>query len=510
MRTVDTDGGGDVDATSDSRLDDVGPRTPDTGQRELDAAMVTSTDAFGVDDAFAPQDALASPDAFVAADALVPPDAFTSADAPPSYPVLVTVRGLVGGGLVLRNNGTDDLTVSPAGGADVTRTFTTPLLVLSSYHVTVSSQPLDQSCAVAGVSMGTVTGPVNVEVLCTLLPHTIGGELFGLGSGSITLTNNGGNALTLSANASFTFTAPLTSGSPYAVAISSLPAAHQCTVTRGAGVVMGANVTDVRVDCSPSGARVLTFTGAAETFDVPPGVTQLTIVALGAGGGSGGGIGGRGGQASGVLGVSGGEVLVVHVGGRGGPGGPGGGSRDGGFNGGGAGGERRSSTEQHGGGGGGASDVRRSGGTLADRVIVAGGGGGGAVGMYRCGSGGGGGGYYGGGGGSGAIPNCATDPARGGTQTSGGAPGTPGPGVAGTAGTLGSGGVGGDYLGSVPPAYGGFGGAGGGVVGGDAGCLAANSAGGGGGGSSYVGGVTGGSTVTGGGSTGHGQVTISW
>src|SRR5262245_53334525 len=64
------------------------------------------------------------------------------------------------------------------------------------------------------------------------------------------------------------------------------------------------------------------FTGAAQSFTVPPGVCSLSITAVGAGGGEGGGLqvssaGGAGGSATATVTVVPGEVLTVMVGGQG-------------------------------------------------------------------------------------------------------------------------------------------------------------------------------------------------
>jgi hypothetical protein len=59
----------------------------------------------------------------------------------PVYAVGGTVSGLSGGGLVLRNNGGDDLAV----GANGPFTFTTPLRAGSMYAVTVAHQPTDST-----------------------------------------------------------------------------------------------------------------------------------------------------------------------------------------------------------------------------------------------------------------------------------------------------------------------------------------------------------------------------
>ncbi|MGB6952527.1 MAG: hypothetical protein WBE15_11330, partial [Candidatus Cybelea sp.] len=80
------------------------------------------------------------------------------------------------------------------------------------------------------------------------------------------------------------------------------------------------------------------FTGYEQSFTVPTGVTQLTVVASGASGPSSKySTGGRGGKIRATIPVTPGETLAVFVGGEGALGAYGSGG-SGGFNGGGAGG----------------------------------------------------------------------------------------------------------------------------------------------------------------------------
>jgi parallel beta-helix repeat protein len=74
-----------------------------------------------------------------------------------------TVSGLTGSGLVLADNGGNDLTVSANGAF----TFTTALAVGAAYAVTVRTQPSGQTCSVSNAS-GTVTSSnvTNVAVHC--------------------------------------------------------------------------------------------------------------------------------------------------------------------------------------------------------------------------------------------------------------------------------------------------------------------------------------------------------
>ncbi|MFZ4656017.1 MAG: InlB B-repeat-containing protein, partial [Caldilineaceae bacterium] len=259
-----------------------------------------------------------------------------------------------------------------------------------------------------------------------------------------------------------------------------------------------ATATSTSTPVTP-GSQTFNFTGAAQQFTVPAGVTSVTIQADGAQGNDFAAGGGEGGTVQATISVTPGETLYVYVGGQGGArtGGDGG---AGGFNGGGAGG----SGVLGGYGGGGASDVRQGGNGLANRAVVAGGGG-------SLGAGGGIGGDAGYPVGADGISPGSVGSGSGGTQAGGG---TGGAGFVGGSngidGSLGSGGTGGD--GSQ---FEGGGGGGGGYYGGGGGGGSNDFANGelpgaGGGGSSYyIPNATNVSTTFGG-RTGNGQVIISW
>ena len=85
-----------------------------------------------------------------------------------TYTVGGTVSGLTGSGLVLRNNGGDDLPVSTSG----TFTFANKIAVGAAYVVTVSTQPANptQTCVVTNGSgtMGS-SNVTNVSVACSVV-----------------------------------------------------------------------------------------------------------------------------------------------------------------------------------------------------------------------------------------------------------------------------------------------------------------------------------------------------
>jgi 6-phosphogluconolactonase (cycloisomerase 2 family) len=69
------------------------------------------------------------------------------------------------------------------------------------------------------------------------------------GGVSLQLSNNGTDAVTISANGSFAFPTPLGSGAGYSVTIASQPAGETCVVTNGAGTVAESNVTTIAISC---------------------------------------------------------------------------------------------------------------------------------------------------------------------------------------------------------------------------------------------------------------------
>jgi Glycine rich protein/RTX calcium-binding nonapeptide repeat (4 copies) len=236
------------------------------------------------------------------------------------------------------------------------------------------------------------------------------------------------------------------------------PRSRRSTFVRRAALALTSAMLATLALGAPASAATETFnfTGAAQTWTVPAGVTEATFDLYGAqGSGLAAGLGGR---ATATISVTPGASIQVNVGGQGGTLGAGG------FNGGG------NATPPDGDnieGGGGASDIRIGGTALTDRLLVAGGGGGQGTGYCTGGSiaGGNGGGLSGLSGGNAACGNAGA--AGGGTQTEGGGPGSlpccsaqPGAfGVGGT-GNVGGGGGGGWFGGGGGASGGGGGGSG--------------------------------------------------
>lgn len=213
------------------------------------------------------------------------------------------------------------------------------------------------------------------------------------------------------------------------------------------------------------------YTGAVQTWTVPPGVTSINIDAYGSAGEMNAGkqYNGKGGRVQAVMNVTPGQVLNIYVGGKDN------------FNGGGA--RVISSGAWTGTRGGDATDIRIGGTALTDRVLVAGGGAGSGwnIGTNQSANQGHGGGLNGQSGGYQNVGDGVATAGGGGTQSNGGSRGVMNgqtnsinPGIA---GAFGQGGRSGAYSGQYSGGAGGGGwyGGGGGTSSGD-----------GGGGSSYT------------------------
>jgi 6-phosphogluconolactonase (cycloisomerase 2 family) len=184
------------------------------------------------------------------------PSSSQSSNPPPSqYTVGGSVTGLSGTGLVLQDNGGDNLAVSASGPF----TFATKLNSGAAYSVTVMTQPTGQTCTVAS-GTGTVTANVtNVAVSCTNTASnvTIGGTVQGLSGTGLVLQDNGGDSLSVTQNGPFTFATALAAGAAYAVTVSTQPSSptQNCTVTNGTGTTASSNVTTVTVSCTTSAGK---------------------------------------------------------------------------------------------------------------------------------------------------------------------------------------------------------------------------------------------------------------
>ena len=161
-----------------------------------------------------------------------------------------TVKGLSGKGLILQNNGGDDLTIAEDGSF----TFPTTLPSGAPYAVTVKEGPSSptQKCTVSGGSGTVMAGNVSsIVVNCDTSSFTIGGTISGLAGIGLVVQSSGEN-LAINSNGTFAFPTPVKSGQLYDVTVKTQPGlpSQTCTVTGGKGTVAAANVSDIAIECT--------------------------------------------------------------------------------------------------------------------------------------------------------------------------------------------------------------------------------------------------------------------
>lgn len=164
-----------------------------------------------------------------------------------TYRVGARVTGLGTDGVVLRNNGGDELTVLVDGEVS----FATRVPDGSGYDVTVHRQPSDGIQCVARAPSGPIAGAdVTVTVACSR-DHFVGGVVDGLEGGGLVLMD-GTELLPISADGAFTFTGARPVGDPYHVAVVAQPSGPDqvCVASDATGQVTADSATAVRIQCA--------------------------------------------------------------------------------------------------------------------------------------------------------------------------------------------------------------------------------------------------------------------
>ena len=139
-------------------------------------------------------------------------------DTAPTYTVGGTVSGLVGIGLVLRDNGGDNLAVTANGAFS----FATGLADGAAYAVTVSTQPSEPDADLRRHRRRTEPWPPRISRTSqsparpTPTPSAARSRAW---RDRIVLRDNGGDDLAVTANGTFTFATPLASGAAYSVTV---------------------------------------------------------------------------------------------------------------------------------------------------------------------------------------------------------------------------------------------------------------------------------------------------
>jgi hypothetical protein len=165
------------------------------------------------------------------------------------------VSGLTAAGLVLQNNGGDDLSVGATGPF----TFHTPINSGTAYNVTVSAQPSGQTCTVTNGNGTAAANVTSVTVTCVAGSSnvTINIVVSGLTASTpgLVIEDNGINPLDVPGNGTYPLTVP--SGTPYDITVQTQPTGATCAVTNGSGTA-NSDVT-VTVACTPGTAGNVTI-----------------------------------------------------------------------------------------------------------------------------------------------------------------------------------------------------------------------------------------------------------
>jgi uncharacterized repeat protein (TIGR03803 family) len=184
-----------------------------------------------------------------------------------SYTVGGTISGLGSSGLVLAN-GSDTRTVISGASS-----FTMPTAVAytSAYSVTVQTQPTGLTCSVSnGTNTMGSAAVADIAVTCAANTYTVGGSISGLTASGLVLLDNGGDPISVSANAAqFTMPTGVAYGSAYAITVQSEPTGLVCSVANASGVMSAADVTNVSVDCGSNFSLLHSFAGAGSDASGP-------------------------------------------------------------------------------------------------------------------------------------------------------------------------------------------------------------------------------------------------
>ncbi|WP_440030238.1 hypothetical protein, partial [Chromobacterium amazonense] len=170
-----------------------------------------------------------------------------------SFTIGGTLTGLaIGQQVVLRNNGSDTLTITTNGAFQ----FATLIAYGGQYSVTVAQSPAGQTCSIAnesGEGAGIQSTVMSVQVVCSNQAYQIAGRLSGLRTGQqVILENNGSDTLTINANGTFKFPTPIARGGSYEVTVAQSPAGQTCSSANqsAAGVAIQNDVDTVQIVCS--------------------------------------------------------------------------------------------------------------------------------------------------------------------------------------------------------------------------------------------------------------------
>lgn len=183
------------------------------------------------------------------------------------YTVQGTVSGLTVDGLVI-TNGNDTLTLNQGATSFA---FPTQIDYGATYNIAVKTDPPYTTCSVTGPT-GTAgyTIAISAAVTCSPTPYTVGGSFTGLTSTtaadgtavarSVVLINGSNTTATVTSTSTTVSTgrftaATLTNGDVFSISILTQPTGLFCTLGNNVGVIRGASIGNMTLDCVPTTAN---------------------------------------------------------------------------------------------------------------------------------------------------------------------------------------------------------------------------------------------------------------
>ncbi len=164
-----------------------------------------------------------------------------------------SISGLANQGLILQNNGGNDLAVN-AGATSFS--FPNGISYGTEYKVSIKQQPDHMTCAfLGGTEVGSAghTTSINIVLSCSQNAYTVGGTVEGLTGGDLVLVNGSatGSFTVTKGATSFTVPGTIPVGTAYGVTVLTQPAGQTCSVSNGSGVMGDAPRTNIVVKCTP-------------------------------------------------------------------------------------------------------------------------------------------------------------------------------------------------------------------------------------------------------------------
>ena len=164
-----------------------------------------------------------------------------------------TAFGITKAGLILTNNGGDDLAVNTAGSF----VFSKPVETDAGYKVEVKAVPPNvekkEDCAVINGSGKAVFNVTTVQVVCKIRSHALGGTIIGLAGAADLVLVNGTDRKEIvpaaSATQSFAMN-PVSEDSAYGVSILQQPKGRNCTVENASGIMLANDISNIVVRCT--------------------------------------------------------------------------------------------------------------------------------------------------------------------------------------------------------------------------------------------------------------------